>query len=174
MVILQEIDSIELLFKSLIWVFPVELSILNLVDEESFNETSPNEFFILAILKLFKVVMYILPDSLFILNSPSSELIFATTVLPAVFSIDKLVMLSFSNLILPTLDVIFTFVKFKSLNFTLPTVLRNSSSEINFFGTLIIKFFLLIIKLKFSFRILSSCCLIVRVLSLSVILYCEI
>ena len=69
--ILQEIDSIELLFKSLIWVFPVELSILNLVDEESFNETSPNAFFILAILKFFKEVMYILPDSLFILNSPS-------------------------------------------------------------------------------------------------------
>ena len=128
----------------------------------------------LAILKLFKLVKFILPDWLFILNSPFSEFISDITVLPAELSTDKLVILSFSNLILPTLDVIVALVKFKLDNFTLPTLLLNSSSGTNFLGTLIIKSFFLVIKLKLSFRILSSCSLITRVPSLSVILYCEI
>ena len=128
----------------------------------------------LAILKLFKLVKFILPDWLFILNSPFSEFISDITVLPAELSTDKLVILSFSNLILPTLDVIVALVKLKLDNFTLPTLLLNSSSGTNFLGTLIIKSFFLVIKLKLSFRILSSCSLITRVPSLSVILYCEI
>ena len=50
--ILQEIDSTEL-FNSLILILPVLLSILNLVEEESFNIISPVVFFILVVLKLF-------------------------------------------------------------------------------------------------------------------------